>query len=83
MRLSADAKAYASGYRGATLRVEDIAEAFQAGFNHAKASQRRLETLAKGRLEAKKAADPDADLREKFPGMMPTIVESTPSEKPL
>lgn len=60
MKLSADAKAYAShvdvesgGEEGDNLHAfvrSLLAEAFQAGFDHHKASQRRLEKLAKGKI---------------------------------
>jgi hypothetical protein len=59
MRLSADAKAYAAhvviGEHVITTEEirqklrEMLAEAFQGGMDHIKASQRRLEKLAKGK----------------------------------
>ena len=60
MRISADAKAYAAhvviGEHIITTEEvrqklrQMIAEAFQGGMDHVKASQRRLEKLAKGKV---------------------------------
>jgi hypothetical protein len=55
MRLSADAKAYASGVKIFNDPVPEpamrelLAAAFQHGMEHAKASQRRLQKLTEGR----------------------------------
>ncbi len=57
MRLSADAKAYAASLaqrlsgpeETKRFTLEIAAEAFQHGYDHHKASQRRLEKLAKGK----------------------------------